>query len=135
MRGDVHHADGGAQLVDLLPRRDGAGIEEIVGNGRDLSEPQSRERGRRLRRMRLCITECDHEDTEANHESQALRLAFKRVLCASVIFVSFVVLYFRIESMLSFPDPTAAKYRKMKQYSTASSPPFWIGQNPRGACA
>ena len=32
--------------------------------------------------------------------------------------------YFRSESMLSFPDPTAAKYRKMKQYSTASSPPF-----------
>src|SRR5687768_8374503 len=23
--------------------------------------------------------------------------------------------YFRMESMLSFPDPTAAKYRKMKQ--------------------
>jgi hypothetical protein len=42
--------------------------------------------------------------------------------------------YFLIESMLSFPDPTADRYRKMKQYSTASSPPFCIGHGPRGAC-
>src|SRR6185436_3196562 len=42
--------------------------------------------------------------------------------------------YFLIESMLSLPDPTADRYRKMKQYSTASSPPFWIGNLPCGAC-
>jgi hypothetical protein len=26
-------------------------------------------------------------------------------------------------------------YRNTKQKSTASSPPFWIGQKPRGKCA
>jgi hypothetical protein len=38
-------------------------------------------------------------------------------------------------SRLHVPDPCAAIYRKRKQYTTASSPPFCSGQKPRGACA
>ena len=38
----------------------------------------------------------------------------------------------KARSMLHAPDPTLAIYRKMKQYSTASSPLFRMGQKPRG---
>ena len=50
----------------------------------------------------------------------AVELTSQRGLAGVIEFVG----GFLIESTLSFPDPTAAKYRKMKQYSTASSPPF-----------
>ena len=36
-------------------------------------------------------------------------------------------------SMLHTPAPRLAMYRNTKQKSTASSPPFWIGQKPRGS--
>src|SRR5688572_744000 len=54
---------------------------------------------------------------------------------SSVLLRALGTFYLRNESTLHLPDPTAAKYRKTKQYNAASSPPLVIGQKPRGACA
>ena len=40
----------------------------------------------------------------------------------------------RIRSRLNGPTGWVATYKNRKQYKAASSPPFKIGQNPRGAC-
>lgn len=40
-----------------------------------------------------------------------------------------------MRSRLNGPAPAVIRYRKIKQYNTASSPPFVIGQNPCGKCA
>ena len=40
----------------------------------------------------------------------------------------------RIRSRLNGPTGWVATYKNRKQYNAASSPPFKIGQNPRGAC-
>ena len=37
-------------------------------------------------------------------------------------------------SRLKMPEPREAMYRNTKQYNTASSPLFSIGQNPAGEC-
>src|SRR5436309_5478402 len=41
----------------------------------------------------------------------------------------------RAASTLHSPPPATAKYKKTKQYSTASSPWLSIGKKPCGACA
>ena len=37
-------------------------------------------------------------------------------------------------SKLQGPGPAVKKYRKMKEYSAAGSPPLRMGQNPFGMC-
>jgi hypothetical protein len=66
------------------------------------------------------------------HDDQILDLA------APAIVISLLEIYPRLVmslSRLQEPPPANAIYRKMKQYSMASSPWFSSGVKPRGACA
>jgi len=73
-----------------------------------------------------------HKDAKIR---QALVCVNLRALSVFVVKTHFYFDFFRNHrSKLQGPGPAVKKYKKMKQYSAASSPPFCMGQNPLGMC-